>query len=185
MMQYFRLNEDLAIPRRWHLDAVLCDGRDVSAAFLAGRMWEGRCSKLDVGLAKKGRQLDFALTNWAVPVARASLAERIREIAVRDLQAVQVAIVDSLDWCVLNCTRLVDCFDRQASEHDIWLAEHGRPDKVGQIMLVTKLRIDPARVPSDAHMFRVEGWDVPLIVSSLLKTRMEEVGCLGALFQPV
>jgi hypothetical protein len=82
----------------------------------------------------------------------------------------------------LNSLRVVRCLDEQYSEFLKWTKEDHRADLAGQYRQVTKLALRASAIPADAHFFRIEGWTVALVVSELVKTAMESVGCLGAKF---
>jgi hypothetical protein len=102
-----------------------------------------------------------------------------------DLQRLTVRIVPGLSYEILNSTRSIACLDEQKSDYLKWLPGDYRADLVGSYRMVPKLIIDPTRVPTDAHFFRITDWEVALIVSQILKDTMEAEGCFGAKFSLV
>ena len=51
--------------------------------------------------------------------------------------------------------------------------------------MVTHLFVDPHRIPMSVRLFRIDGWPVALIVSSVVKDVMVATGCEGAKFEEV
>ena len=74
--------------------------------------------------------------------------------------------------------------DETRSEIMRWKHEDGRPDKVGRYRMVGNLTIDPTRV-RNRHIFRIDDWEIALIVSERLKIALEAIPELGVVFSPV
>jgi len=183
-MRYFDLADDMTVPNRWHLGELVHDGRDVSGALWVGRRFEG-ASPLDGKIDRPGKELDYCRTSFAVPVARADLAEAIAAIAGPSCQRIPLKLPGHDGFDVLNSLRVVKCLDEHRSEFVKWTGEDHRADLAGQYRMVTQLKILSDQVPNDASFFRVEGWLIALIVSEPVKVAMEEVGCVGATFVEV
>ncbi len=83
---------------------------------------------------------------------------------------------------MLNAVRVIRCLDEKRSEFIKWTEHDHRADLAGKYRQVTKLVLIPGAIPPDAHIFRVDGWEVALIVSEVVKVAMESVGCFGAKF---
>lgn len=182
-MQYFRLTDDVEISSRWHIGQIF-DADRSRDDFLGGA--EVACSDaLSAEITRNGRPLDFCLTSFAVPLAAAGLGEALLSCAGTDLQRLPVHILPGLRYEVLNATRSIACLDEQRSEFTKWLPGDHRSDLVGRYRMVPRLVLDPARVPPDAHFFRIAGWEVALIVSQRVKDVMETEGCFGAKFRSV
>jgi len=60
----------------------------------------------------------------------------------------------------------------------------GRPDKIDSYRMVAKLRINLSKVQG-VNLFRVRGWDVPLIVSGEIKEKIEKNRFVGVVFELV
>ena len=183
MRNFFRLMDDVHIPQRWHLGEVIERG---GAPVELGSGTPIRVAEpLTLEIDLPGKELDFCMTSFAVPVAKKVLGTAIVEIAGNDLQRFPVIIDSRQDYEVLNSVRIVKCLDEGRSEFIKWTHRDHRPDLAGQYRMVSKLRIDLGRVPPDSHFFRIDGWLIALIVSGELRQEMEEAGCLGAIFQEV
>jgi hypothetical protein len=182
-MQYFRLTDDIEMPPRWHLGHIF-DGERLRDDFREGRRLSDT-DALSAEISHNGRSLDSCLTSFAVPIAVKALGEAIARCAGSDLQRLPVHILPGLTYEVLNATRCIPCLDEQRSEFMKWLPGDHRSDLVGQFRMVSRLVLDPARLPADANFFRVAGWEVALVISERVKDAMESEGCFGAKFRSV
>lgn len=179
-MKYFELFDDVSVPNRWHLGVVtLADGTE--PRLISGAPLDPE-SDVAIPISRPGRALDFSLTSYAVPVANRSVAVAIASIAGSDLQIVPAEISGHERMVVLNVLRVVKCLDEIESEFIKWTKQDHRADLAGQYRQVTKLVLDLDAIPPDAHIFRIEGWVVGLIVSEQVRHAMERVGCVGAKF---
>ena len=65
-----------------------------------------------------------------------------------------------------------------------WTDACGRPDKIGKLQMVTRLKVnEPAA--DGRHLFRLDEWQIALIASEEAKRVLEEVVAVGLIFQPV
>lgn len=186
-MHYFQLRDDMEIPSRWSLEDPTCDEEIDSSAFTLGKKVECELPRITIYKDPGGetKPLNFSLTMLGVPVATKELLTAIEQVASSDVQRIPVVVGGRPGYEILNCLRIVDAVDERHSQLLKWSDKDGRPDKIGQYRMITTLRIDAARVPDDAHVFRLKGWKVALIVSETVKAAMERVGCFGAKFTQV
>jgi hypothetical protein len=77
------------------------------------------------------------------------------------------------------------CVDDSSSAFIKWEEGDGRPDLTGSYRMVTRLVIDESLVPTDIHLFRIEGWNVAVIVSQVIKDALDEIPATGIAYQPV
>lgn len=182
-MRYYDLTDDVHIASRWHLgDVRLSDGADVR--LLSGK----RLSLLapaTVEVTVKGRPLEFCLTSFAAPIAVTSLAQAMANLAGPDLEVVPVRIDERGEYAAVNATRVIPCIDETRSVCMKWTKRDHRADLAGQYRMVGNLHIVARAVPSDVHVFRIDGWPVALVVSEAMKLAMEKQGCFGAKFTDV
>jgi hypothetical protein len=184
--RFFRLADDVYIPRRWHLDTP-SDGQGRKVFdwdFKRGTpvQVEGRL-KVPVKIA--GRSLDFSEAGLGIPVVHVKVASLLAERAPGNVQLIPADIEGQPEqYLVLVATRLIRCIDEAASEVSFWKPEHGVPEKVGHYMGVDRLRIDKEKV-GNAKVFRPEGWQVVLIVSEEIKDALECLGATGTRFEEV
>lgn len=181
-MPYFDLFDDVHIRGRWHLGNItLSNGawtHLLSAAPAAG--------VLHTSITHGRLALDFCLTSFAVPVARAGLAVAMHGLAGTDFQRIPLVIRGRRRGHeVINVLRVVDCIDEARSSTARWEPDDAGGEKLGRYRSVDTLTVDPRRVPPDAHIFRTAGWPVGLIVSQAMMSVMKSAGARGATFTPV
>jgi len=184
IMKFYELLDDVNIPGRWHLGKIINRIDDSTLELWSGSRMDKAVS-LDAEITHPGKALDFFLTSFATPIARKRLAHALTDIAGGDLQILPVHIARHEDFEILNIVRVVRCLDEQRSKFSKWTKDSFRPDKTGQYEWVTNLTVDPSKILPDAHIFRIEGWKIAIIVSEETKAAMERCGCSGAKFQPV
>lgn len=120
-----------------------------------------------------------------MPVVRGVLASAIEVVADGDVQRLPLFIPGHDGLEVVNVLRVIKCLDERRSEFTKWTVNDHRSDLAGQYRQVTRLKVHGGSVASDAHVFRIEGWLVGLVVSEAVKESMERTGCLGATFVDV
>ena len=182
-MQYFRLIDDIEIPRRQHLGEIL-RGIRPAVDLLSGTRVDVS-EPLSVEITHFGRPLAFYLTSFGVPVATSALCAVVSQIADPDVQVIPITVAGQGGHSVLNCTRTVACVDDSRSEFIKWTSGDHRPERAGEYRAIPRLVLDEERIPNDVVFFRIRGWRVVLVVSEQLKKAMLEHGCLGAKFLPI
>lgn len=186
-MRYFDVaTDDERFPDRWFLDEPLsADGNEIDArAFTYGRAYVGPRPVI-VPIQQNGRKVQFNLAAFDMPVVSEEIASVIGELAPRDIEFFPVTIERSLPgYVVLNTVRREACVDESMSDVTFWTTEDGRPDKVGRYRMVSDLTIDPTRTHG-AHIFRIQDFEVALLVSERIKDALESIDNLGVVFEPV
>jgi hypothetical protein len=116
-MRYFDLTDDVTIPKRWHLGDVTSPHGD-EPRLRAGL----HCGSpaLQTTVSHAGRELDFRLTSFSVPVARSSLAAAIEALGGDDVQRIPLVIPRFDGFEVVNALRVVNCLDESRSEFMKW-----------------------------------------------------------------
>jgi len=185
-MNYFRLIDDIHFPDRWHIGDIV--SVPMGTVDLLRNQRLASEVVLQTTVSHAGIPLDFCVTSFGIPIAKRKLANAITLVVKVDVQIVPIRI-DNLQngngYVVLNCLRAVDCMDEQRSEFIKWTSADHRTDLAGQYRMVTSLHLDSSKIPKGAHMFRLLGWPVALIVSQVVKDAMEIVGCCGAKFEAI
>ncbi|MBK8254928.1 MAG: hypothetical protein IPK82_20000 [Polyangiaceae bacterium] len=182
-MRYYDLVDDMSSPNRWHVGEItLSDGSEPHL-----RIGVPLDSDLPLRAAvhHEGPALEFSLTSFAVPIATEKLAKVVRNLAGADVQCLPLEIEGHERRVVLNVLRIVNCVDERLSKFTKWTLKDHRADLAGQYHSITRLILDTNRIPKDAHIFRLWGFRVALIVSEELREAMQHVGCKGADFREV
>ena len=183
--EYFQLIDDLQRDDRWFLgspsDSV---GRPVEPdLFVGGGEVSGVQQPLHVRLRRGGVPLDWTFADFDMPVVRATVLALLQPLSVR-IQAIPAFVDGAPSFYILNVLDVRDCLDESGSAFLKWRAEDGRPDRTGQYRQVSRLRIDPVRA-MDAHIFRLKGYEIALIVSETIKRQFEQHAVSGVQFLPV
>jgi hypothetical protein len=140
---------------------------------------------LRIGIRKNGQPLDFTFSSFDMPVINGKLAHLLLEIDESAFQVFPVSI-DGVknDYFILNVVQRLNSLDRKLSDFECWTEVDGRPEKVGKPRAVYKLVIDRETAQAH-HAFRVEGWEIALIVSSTIKQAFEDLKVTGVDFEKV
>lgn len=186
MLYYRILSDNERFADRWFLDEPLAtSGEEIDAReFTYGCPYAGLVPR-DIPIQQVGREVQFNLAAFDMPVASQDVAQLVEQIAAREVESFAVTIGSSISgYAILNAVWREACVDEQRSRVMWWKPEDGRPDKVGKYRMVSDLTIDAART-HDRHIFRVEDFEIALIVSEEIKVRLEELSDLGVVFRPV
>jgi hypothetical protein len=184
--RFFKLRDDMELPRRWHLDTPIdSQGRKVFDWDFTKGTPVKVAGRLKIPIQSAGKPLDFSEAGTLIPVVHVKVASMLSSLAPDDVQLIPAEIEGQPEqYLILVATRLIRCIDEAASMVSFWKPEHGVPEKAGQYMGVDRLRIDKAKV-GKTRVFRPEGWEVALIVSEEIKNAMESLGTTGTRFTEV
>lgn len=184
--QYFDLWDDMLIQGRWLLGSPHQQGERIDhGQFLDGRRLPP-LGPLTFPVQLAGRPLDYTMADYGVPIVSEACAEVLREVAADDVQLIPIEVEgQAAPFFIANALKLADCVDEARSEEvKRWTEEDERPDLLGEYKSIPVLRVDPARIPG-LHFFRIQYFDVALIVSQALKQAMERAKLVGPKFVPV
>jgi hypothetical protein len=118
-----------------------------------------------------------------MPVVKRDIAEKIESLADGEVQRIPAKIVGDYGWFeILNVLNLRKAINESMSEIRWWKAEDGIPAKVGKYSGIAKLVIDRDRLKG-ARIFRLEGWELPLIVCESIKESLENMNTTGIVFE--
>jgi len=186
MTFYQVLADDSRYPNRWFLDEPRTeDGQLIDAReFRYGRPYQGPIPA-NVPVQQNGKCVAFNLAAFDMPVVVDQTALNIQQCARDNVQCFPVVIdQDRGGFQIVNAVARVKCLDEARSEIMKWRPEDGRPDKLGCYRMVTNLRIDPWAC-RNKHIFRIEGWEIALIISHEIREAIETTADLGVVFAPV
>lgn len=183
MQPYFRLT--MADEDRWHLEIEehFSDGTPVD-------IWGySRCLAIDnpkpvpFRIQVEGTRVDYTPTAFLATVVSRRMVEVLERMAPKDIQRIP-ALVDgkNSEWEVINILSCVDCIDHAASLIQYYPSNH--PTNPGEPRGVLRLVLEPSRI-GDHHIFHPKDWQVATIVSSVVKTALEEIGSTGIEYIPV
>ncbi len=184
--RYFKLIEDLDIPRRWYLGYPrTASGRQLEPDDFTCTTRVELAEPVEFSVKLAGTALDWSMGAFDVPVVSNSLRAVLERAASSDLQIIPVIVDDQEDeYAIVNVLSQLKCLDERESTCIKWRPEDGRPDRLGQYRQVSRLRINPVLV-QDREMFRVWGWSVAIVVGEKLKRLFEDRELTGVRFEPV
>jgi hypothetical protein len=184
MAKYFRLTDDMYLPNRWYLDDPESDEGCDPYDFTRGEPWLIR-STPNIEIKIPGIPFDFTLTLLDVPVATHRVAEVFAAFAGSEIQRIPATVTGRPGFDIINICRRVRCLDERLTTFTKWTPEDDRPDRLGGYRMVSNLMVDTQLVPPSTHLFRIEGWDGPIIISGDVMEALLSIGAVGPKFTPV
>jgi len=179
-MDYFRLNEDTSLRRRWHIAEIGRGGEEVEDLY---QFRPASTEAVELEVQVPGPAPDFVINYIGVPVVSRALGEAIEGLAPRDVQRIPARAGKVRTHEVLHVTRRIYCLDEARSSFE--LAEGTSPGSATpDYHWIVRVRLDTTRIPEGTHIFRLGGYPVDLMVSSELKRMVEKRGFSGMSFEP-
>jgi hypothetical protein len=178
MRNYYELDFDRYIQGIWYLDGPVDDDMRDDREFSYGKPLELR-GTLKAPIHTPGKRLDFTLTLSQVPILSQRFVTAIRSLVRDHAQLFPVHIEGHEGFEVMNTTVLVPCIDDKRSEFIKWTDKDGRPDLIGHYRMVTRLLLDPIRIPENLHVFRPMFWEMPIIVSQAFVDAIRPLNAIG------
>jgi hypothetical protein len=187
-MKFYELKDDLEFPKRWHLKMPVCiEEKDEYAwEFNTGSKvcyYDKKHFKID--LQYEGEILDFTFAGFDIPIVQKRVGEIIQDICENDIQRIPIIVEgrEFLNFDILNIISKVDCIDREKSQYTLWSEDDGREDIVGHYKEVYPLHIKPSLIPKNCHIFRIDKYESVIVVSEILKNKLENMDIKGITFQ--
>lgn len=185
--QLYRLVVDPKLEDAWFLDTPVPSSGDEWAfqrinrgTALGGNDLEPWRTKF----SRPGYTLPFSFAGFDVPVVDAALTSFFRAEVPSQVQFVPLLLSGANSGHnILIATQSISCVDVERSELTIWGPDDGRPEKIGQYRMFTRLRLNRAAVPNETHIFRVRGWEIALVVSDVLCDRLRQTARVGLAYE--
>lgn len=185
-MRYYRVRtDDKHFADRWFLDEPLAqDGTEIDAReFAYGRPYAGAPPNT-VPIQYAGRVVAFNLAAFDMPVVSDEIADLVERIAPGEAERYPVTIGSGIQgYSILNAICREACVDETRSLVTRWGPGDFRQDKIGRYRMVSNLTVDPSRA-NGRHIFRIEDFEVALLVSEVLKDAIERIPNNGVKFEP-
>jgi hypothetical protein len=185
----FCLLMDPTVTDAWFLDTPITSSGDEWAFW---RLFRGEplsgsdLSPWQSRIRTPGRPLSFSFAGFDVPIGNADVAKLLANEVPDQAQLIPLSLPQvKPGYHIIVATRTIRCVDERNSEFTTWGMNDGRPDKVGEYRMFTRLRLDRAAVPVGVHMFRVAGWPVALVVSAWLAVELRNIIKEGLVYEPL
>ena len=181
-MKYYRLTQSFNESARWFLGSPTLEGEAIDPRSFTEARATDMNKQLIIPLRKEGPRLEITLADYDMPVFSKRAVEAIYDIVENSIDLVPAKVGNSDDLMfVVNVTKLIDCVDEEKSEFSRWREGDGLPHKIGQYKSIFVLIIDKSVVRGN-DIFRVKGWEVALIVSEKIVSRLTSIGVKGVNF---
>lgn len=173
-MGFYRVVLDAKAETTWFLPAPQTfHGEEIDPRVFGECVkWEG-AENLQVS-SMSGTPARFALGEFDYPVLDTSVANAVEELDPC-VQLIPLSISGRRGHVILNVLRSVECVDEDRSEFDRFLTTGSRPDLAGQYKVFYRLCLSSRAIPDGAHIFRLAGYEIALIVSETMRTTLMEV----------
>jgi len=179
-MNYYRLHDDITKVNRWYLGDI--NYEDIWD-FTSGRAdLSGDFPAIRVRLDKQGIELDYTETDAdEVPIVSKRLADQLSNF-LEDIQLIPIKVESTeTNYFILNVKYKVGCLDEKRSIFQKFETnDEIRPDLAGDYKAVNPLFIDPDKV--NRNIFRLDKYDIVIIVSEHVKNKLEKVELSGLKF---
>lgn len=184
-MKYYDLMDDINYPKRWYLGDVLdVDNwlfRKPSPSIFEKDFYE-------IEVYQDGEEMDFTISGYASVLVVSEkikiLFELIPDAAVRFIPVSIVNKKVSNDYYLMIITLKIDAVEQEKSDFERYEENDPvRPDLAGKYSGFFKLVIDENKAAGNP-IFRIEGYDVTIIASELVKHKFDDAG-IAADFTPV
>ena len=179
----------LMVPGRWHLGG-LKHGNDYLFYNPTPELMEPGTWPITV--LQEGVETDFSCISGSLPI----ISQKVRD-ALSDLDEIKIPYRhtvlepvqiegNDLSTCyfIMITEDKLDCVDENRSRFHVWTEEDApSPSHIGQYATFEKLIIDSEKA-GGRNLFRLSRSPGTLIVSELVKARMESVYTTGVVFTP-
>ncbi|NMG68096.1 hypothetical protein GPA19_24490 [Azoarcus indigens] len=183
--KFFRLLADPTATSRWYLKAPLDPfGNEIDPRLFTQGVPFDRQQLMSLPIRRAGNEVAFNLCDFDMVVTSAQVNAALESITGPAIQRIPVTVEGKSGFEILNVCDLLQCIDETRSLVTRWTDADGRPEKIGQLRMVAKLRIDP-KAADGHHLFRVAGWPVALIASKEVKSIFEERKVSGVKYERV
>ena len=182
-MKYFRIRETFDLKDRWYLGPPYLNGVEVDPRlFTEGREYRGQ-RPLEFTIRRGARALGFTLGSFELPVVLPAVASHLQRCCGDSIEFIPASISGPGDQVeILNVINTIDAIDEKHSQITWWTHEDGVPDRIGTYAGVGRLTIRREAV-SGAPVLRLKKWELPLIVSEVVKGALESIRTTGIVFQ--
>ena len=193
-MNYYTIRDDLFSPDivrgRWHLGGLKYGNDHLFYDPPVELMEPGRWP---IAILKDGVETDFSTISGTLPIVSQKVKDALSDIEemanpYRNTVIEPVDIEDrilSTSYYIMITQDKLDCIDEKRSIFHKWSAEDAPTEgHIGQYATFETLFVDPTKVYG-RNIFRLSLSLGTLIVSQLVKDRMESVAATGVVFTPV
>jgi hypothetical protein len=181
-MNFYRLTDDVHHQGRWYLGDV----SNFNSWSLLNKAPQG-IDLLDMDVFRDGEELDFTLSEcYGLPVVSDKIKEALDGVSGIQFISLEIngkscisryhlLVVSTVLKCVDECRSMFNKFE---------INDPVRPDKAGHYRGFMKLIIDAEKAKGH-QLFRLEGFEIALIISEEIKARLDNIQAKGVRYLQV
>lgn len=188
-MKYYRLENELYYPEdRWFLNGlnvVASNTVSVWEFVKAQKLMLPDGQVLKIKQREKGTPIDFTFADFDVIIVNEKVAFLLEDEECQLFPVEVEGVKLHHSYFVVILQKSIDCLDETRSEFEKWQPNNPiRPDKAGHYKIIYKMHVNPAKI-DNTSIFRLNKYDVVVIVNEKLKNKLEKNGITGIKFKDV
>jgi hypothetical protein len=121
---------------------------------------------------------DLMFGPFDMPIITQVLGKEIKALAPADVQLVPAMVGDLGVFDVMNLLASRNAIHEGKSEILKWTEFDGFPEKISQLFAIGRLVLAHKGI-QDTKIFRLQGWQLPIIVSAVIRKVFEDSGATG------
>lgn len=180
-MNYYRLSDDINFMNRWNLgDVAFSDNWELAQQLNPERMYE-------IEVYRDGSEMDYTCNEaFGVNVVSKKFKEALSGIiGIEFAKASIIGSTKDSEFYIMSVSHEVDCVDEEISDYQKFeVNDPVRPDKAGDYRGFLKMVVNPEKC-TGFEIFRVKGFSIAIVVSELVKKKLESAGVTGVQFKCV
>ncbi len=197
-MRYYLIQDDMWLDEssdRWIFDRLKHEGPSANYEYVdpPAEFMEPCIYPVDLYRIGKATDFSFTMDSGNIPIVSEKVVlalkglkeidEPYRFVVFERVEVENYKITDP--YFVMIIETQLDCVDEDRSDFQIFEENDPvRPDLAGNYRGFFNLVIDPSKV-GDHHIFRIKKHLSSIIVSEVVKERIEKVGATGIVFESV
>lgn len=175
-MSFYRLKDDVRYSNRWYLGEVVgFDNWDLLKSPPEDSV------ALEIELFRDGDEMDFTLSEcYGVPVVSEKIKEQLEVCSGVNFVPIRIKGKKcNSKYYALVVPSVIECVDEgRSSFQKFEVNDPVRPDKAGEYRAFTTLRLDSKKIKG-IDFFRVKGFEVAIIVSENIKSKLDRISATG------
>lgn len=179
--KWYALEQDMSLTGRWYLSQQLLPGQGIWDHLRtdADSASQTRC----FGYRREGKQLDFTLGDFDVPVVSEAFAKSLGEVAGGDVSFSPAKIEGANgQFFVLRVTHIIDAIDEARSELETLSPDELRQRRGSRYRSIQRLVVNQEALQGHC-VARLEGWKIPILVDAEAARAVKPFS--GVLLRPV
>lgn len=180
-MKYFELSDDVNFHNRWYLgDVAFSNNWELATTLDSHREYQ-------IEVIQNGLEMDYTRNEaYGVSIVSKRFKEALAGITGVEFAKVNIISKASVSgFFIMAVSREVDCIDEDVSEFQKFeVNDPVRPDKAGEYRGFFKMVVNPDKCIGH-DIFRIKDFSIAIVVSDLVKKKLESACVKGVQFKNV